>query len=82
MDRSIAMIVAILGVMKSGAAYLPLDPGHPEERLREMLEDSQALAVLTEPAMEPALDKVCQVYVPTAPDTAQDIATQSKHHHR
>ncbi|NBQ73578.1 MAG: non-ribosomal peptide synthetase, partial [Gammaproteobacteria bacterium] len=77
MDRSIAMIVAILGVMKSGAAYLPLDPGHPEERLREMLEDSQALAVLTEPAMKPVLDKVCQVYVPTAPDTAQDIATHS-----
>jgi len=40
LDRSIEMVVSLLGVLKSGAAYLPLDPEYPVERLRFMLEDS------------------------------------------
>lgn len=47
MDRSSAMVVALLGAMKSGAAYLPLDPSNPPERLRFMLADSKALVILT-----------------------------------
>ncbi|GAB4215807.1 MAG: hypothetical protein OHK0022_56140 [Roseiflexaceae bacterium] len=46
LDRSPALIVAILGVLKAGAAYLPLDPAYPAERLRQMLEDAQPLVVL------------------------------------
>lgn len=41
-DRSPAMVAAVLGILKSGAAFLPLDPGYPESRLRFMLEDSGA----------------------------------------
>jgi amino acid adenylation domain-containing protein len=48
MERSLEMVVAILGVLKAGGAYLPLDPGYPKERLAFMLEDSQALIVLTQ----------------------------------
>ncbi len=46
-DRSCEMIVALLGVMKSGGAYLPLDPEQPSGRLLAMLEDSGAALLLT-----------------------------------
>ncbi|WP_195576533.1 non-ribosomal peptide synthetase, partial [Paenibacillus sp. 1001270B_150601_E10] len=44
--RSIEMIVGIYSILKAGGAYLPIDPGHPLERIRYMLGDSQAVAVL------------------------------------
>jgi natural product biosynthesis luciferase-like monooxygenase protein len=47
-ERSLDMMVAVLGVHKAGAAYVPLDPSYPAERLRMMLEDSQAGIVLTQ----------------------------------
>ena len=46
MDRSVDMIVALLGILKAGAAYVPLDPAYPSERLRFMLDDSQAAVLL------------------------------------
>ena len=48
LERSIDMIVAILGVLKAGGAYLPLDPDYPSERLKFMLTDTQAPVVLTQ----------------------------------
>ncbi|MEV0841761.1 amino acid adenylation domain-containing protein [Actinocatenispora sera] len=45
-ERSIELAVALLAVLKSGAAYLPLDPGHPRERLRYLLADSGAGTLL------------------------------------
>ena len=39
-------LAAILGILKSGAAYLPIDPNYPEERIRYMIEDSGAAAVI------------------------------------
>ncbi|NOR44474.1 MAG: amino acid adenylation domain-containing protein, partial [Candidatus Delongbacteria bacterium] len=39
-DRSFEMIIGILGIMKSGGAYLPIDPTYPEERIKYMLENS------------------------------------------
>lgn len=47
MQHSIEAVVAILGVMKAGGTYLPIDPAYPEERIRYMLEDSGAQLVLT-----------------------------------
>jgi amino acid adenylation domain-containing protein len=46
-DRSLEMVVALLGTLKAGAAYLPLDPGFPRERLDFMLEDSGAPVLVT-----------------------------------
>ncbi|HEX8694767.1 MAG TPA: amino acid adenylation domain-containing protein [Longimicrobium sp.] len=51
LDRSVECIVALLGVLKSGGAYLPLDPGYPRERLRYLLEDSGARVVVTDSAV-------------------------------
>ena len=48
MDRSADMIVAVLGVLKAGCAYLPMDPVYPRERLAFMQEDSRVAAILTE----------------------------------
>ncbi|MBE1533910.1 non-ribosomal peptide synthetase [Actinomadura algeriensis] len=47
LDPGIDLIVTLLGVLKSGAAYLPLPPSSPPERLRFMLADSGAVAVVT-----------------------------------
>ncbi|MFZ0751733.1 MAG: amino acid adenylation domain-containing protein, partial [Pyrinomonadaceae bacterium] len=46
--RSFEMVVAVLGVLKAGAAYVPLDPAYPEERLALMLDDSQVEVLLTQ----------------------------------
>jgi amino acid adenylation domain-containing protein len=47
MERSLDMVVALLGVLKAGGAYVPLDLSYPAERLRFMLEDSGASLLLT-----------------------------------
>lgn len=48
MNRSIEMLVGLLGVLKAGGAYLPLDPSFPSERLAFMLTDSEASFLLTQ----------------------------------
>ncbi|MBT4987605.1 MAG: amino acid adenylation domain-containing protein, partial [Proteobacteria bacterium] len=47
LDRSIEMVVALFAVLKAGAAYLPLDPDYPIERLSFMLADSRARCLIT-----------------------------------
>jgi amino acid adenylation domain-containing protein len=47
-ERSIEMVVGLLGILKAGGAYVPLDPSYPKERLRFMLEDSQVSVLLTQ----------------------------------
>ena len=51
MERSPKMVVAALGIMRAGGAYLPLDPAYPSERLAFMLKDAPVVALITE---EPA----------------------------
>jgi len=46
MERSLEMIVGLIGILKSGSAYLPLDPAYPQERLQFMLEDARAPLLL------------------------------------
>ncbi|HYH80877.1 MAG TPA: amino acid adenylation domain-containing protein, partial [Longimicrobium sp.] len=50
-DRSAEMVVAMLAVLKSGAAYLPLDPSYPARRLAYMLEDSGAPLLVTQDSL-------------------------------
>ena len=56
LERSLEMLVGMLAILKSGAAYLPLDPAHPSPRLSLMLEDSGATALLTDSRLLSALD--------------------------
>lgn len=55
MERSVEMIVAVLGVLKSGAACIPLDSVYPKERLTFMLEDSGAPVVVAQQAQAATL---------------------------
>lgn len=48
MNRSVEMMVSVLGVLKAGGAYLALDPTYPKERLAFMLEDTRASVILTQ----------------------------------
>src|SRR4030095_5068266 len=47
-ERSLEMVVALLGILKAGGAYVPLDPSYPKERLAFMIEDAQTPVVLTQ----------------------------------
>jgi len=58
LERGTALPEALLGVLKAGAAYLPLDPTHPPARLRQMLEQSQSACVVTSAALAPHLENV------------------------
>jgi amino acid adenylation domain-containing protein len=63
MDRNIEMVIGLLGVLKSGAAYVPLDAAHPPERLAYQLADSQAEVVVCQ-------DRLLERLPERAPDSA------------
>jgi amino acid adenylation domain-containing protein len=48
MERSVEMVVALLGILKAGGAYVPLDPEYPEDRIGFMLEDTKIAILLTQ----------------------------------
>ncbi|WGV25102.1 amino acid adenylation domain-containing protein [Halotia branconii] len=47
-ERSLEMIIGVLGILKAGAAYVPIDPNYPQERIKFMLEDSGISVLLTQ----------------------------------
>jgi amino acid adenylation domain-containing protein len=55
LDRSVEMVVALLAVLKTGAAYVPLDRGYPAERIRLMLTDAGLSGVITVSALQDRL---------------------------
>ncbi|MBC9914519.1 amino acid adenylation domain-containing protein [Chitinophaga varians] len=57
-ERSTEMIVALLGILSAGGAYVPIDPEYPEERIRFMLEDTAAPIVITSVESQPALQTI------------------------
>ncbi len=55
MDRCPEMVIGILAILKSGGAYVPVDPAYPEARIRHILDDSGVALVLTQSALKPRL---------------------------
>jgi len=66
MERSIEMVIALLGILKAGGAYVPLDIEHPKERLAFMLDDAEPPVLLTQRRLVdrlPELKAVKAVYI-------------------
>jgi len=55
LERSMEMMIALVGIMKSGGAYLPLDPAYPKTRLAFMLDEAQVTVLVTQQALIPQL---------------------------
>ncbi|MEY9930941.1 amino acid adenylation domain-containing protein, partial [Catenulispora sp. GP43] len=72
MRRSPAMVAALLGVWKAGAAYLPLDAGLPADRVDYMLADSGARFVLDDDAVEALAGKPASPLAPVVPQAFSD----------
>ncbi len=51
LERSLEMIVALLGILKAGAAYVPLDPAYPKDRIQHVLEDAHVRLLVTQPEL-------------------------------
>ena len=63
MERSLDMMVALLGTLSAGAAYLPVDPAFPPERVGFMLQDSDARVILTQQSLKDRLGDSSAVVV-------------------
>jgi amino acid adenylation domain-containing protein len=68
--RSLDMIVGLLGILKAGAAYVPLDPGYPAERLAYMLDDSAPVALVSTAALAASLPALSLPLVALDADSA------------
>jgi amino acid adenylation domain-containing protein len=62
MERSIELMVALLGTLKAGGAYVPIDPESPRERILAMIEDARAAVLLTQ-----------ESFLPQLPETAASV---------
>jgi len=58
LERSIEMVVSALAIWRCGAAYVPLDPNFPKQRIQHMVEDSGLVAIVTDPALANELPSV------------------------
>ncbi len=75
MERSLEMIIGLLGILKAGGAYVPLDPAYPQERLVFMLTDTQAPILLTQTHLTAQFAKIENLQ-PVCLDTDWDTIIQ------
>ena len=80
LDRSIAMVVSMVGILKTGAAYVPLDLDYPAERLRFMIEDTQLSAIITDRDHKPQIS--CGVPIVLLEEAEQATASRSQSNDR
>ena len=75
MERSLGMIVGLLGILKAGGAYVPLDPAYPDQRLEFMSRDGRLAAIITQEKFVPRLQHYGGSFV--CVDNWDNFATQS-----
>lgn len=76
-ERSIEMMIGVLGILKAGGAYVPLDPTYPEERIAFMIEDARMSVILTQDELETSIPENEAVTICLDADW-DEIAQQSK----
>jgi amino acid adenylation domain-containing protein len=76
LERSLEMVVGLLGILKAGAAYVPLDPAYPKERLAFMVEDAQLRVLVTASGVTERLPEHTAMIV-TLDSDAKEISRQS-----
>ncbi|MFI5649474.1 amino acid adenylation domain-containing protein [Kitasatospora sp. NPDC051705] len=78
LPRGAELVVAVLAVLKAGAAYLPLEPGHPADRIGYTLGDARPVLLLTAAGVLPELPEAADVprVDLDAPETAADLAAR------
>jgi tyrocidine synthetase-3 len=84
-DRSVDMIVAALGVMKAGGAYLPIDSEYPKERIAYLIQDSQAEVVITQRSQLDSAELTGNILVmeeieEAGGDDSEPISKSAPHH--
>ncbi|MFF5307667.1 amino acid adenylation domain-containing protein [Streptomyces sp. NPDC013161] len=80
MERGVDLVVALLGVLKAGGAYLPVDPAYPAERMAFMLDDAAPVVVLTTTRSGPTLPpdtRRITLDAPTVTDTLDALAADA-----
>ncbi|MCC5439464.1 non-ribosomal peptide synthetase, partial [Clostridium botulinum] len=60
LDRSVEMVISIMGILKAGGAYLPIDPDLPEERIKYIMTNSKSRILLSEQRLIKGLDVECK----------------------
>jgi amino acid adenylation domain-containing protein len=78
LERSIEMMIVLLGILKSGAAYLPLDPAYPKSRLAFMLDEAKVSALVTQQALISELPDTSVQRIVLDSD-AEDLTRESDH---
>ncbi|WP_150468139.1 non-ribosomal peptide synthetase [Francisella sp. SYW-9] len=63
LERSLETVIAILGVIKAGAAYVPIDPNAPKERLKHIFSDTQAKLIVSQKALIVKIKQITTTYV-------------------
>lgn len=76
LDRSLEMVIALIGVLKSGGAYVPLDPEYPAERLTFMLADAQTPVLVTASRFRSLFPEQPHIRVCSIDEDAEEIGAQ------
>ncbi|MFF0740410.1 amino acid adenylation domain-containing protein [Streptomyces sp. NPDC004111] len=74
MDRSVDLVVALLAVVKAGAAYVPVDPGHPADRIAYVMADARPVLVVTTCGVESSLPEGVVRVVVDAPEAVGECS--------
>lgn len=79
-ERSIEMMTGIMGIVRSGGAYMPIDPGYPDDRVSYMLQDSAAKVVLTQSRFKDRISSLAEqnTVIITLDDGWSDIVISAR----